>query len=336
MYKNHIRLTIAVFIFSALTACHTNTDKEKPDTGSVKILPVKIHRYEKALFAIPQDELSIGLESIVPEFGFFIGKNFQNQTSLLQMKNYLNDPGIIEAYQTSTKVFPDLGKTETELGTAFKFIKYYLPAWNQPEVYTYISGYDVENGTFITENNLVIPIDNYLGPDHKPYSKAGIPVYISQRLAPAYLIPDAIKSIVSVSFPEDPASRPLVEQMIIAGKILYFTQKVLPDIPDYLIIGYTPDQMQWCNENEENMWSFMIGQKLLYANNKNITGKFMSEAPFTAGLPRESPGRSGFYTGWQIIRSYMKMNSKVTLEQLMKDTDYQKIFNNSGYKPGKK
>jgi hypothetical protein len=59
----------------------------------------------------------------------------------------------------------------------------------------------------------------------------------------------------------------------------------------------------------------------------------MNDAPFTATISQESPGRLGTWVGWQIIKSYMDENTDVSLQQLMKTTDYQLILNKSGYQP---
>lgn len=325
-----------VFVALAFIACNQNSPTKQPDLSNVSIKPLMIHRYEQALFTLPTDSLGIGLQKLLPEFELFIGQDFNNATSLLQMQNYLNDPGIQEGWLASEKMFHSMQTQEAALTQAFKTIKYYLSNWQQPEIYTFISGYDVENGIFMTANNLVIPIDNYLGAAYKPYKQVGIPIYIIERMEPNYLIPDVIKTIATVQFADEPLGKSLVEQMVVAGKNLYFTQQILANTPDYLIIGYNKEQMEWCKRNESEMWAFLVSQKLLFNNNKNITSKFMAEAPFTDGFPKEGPGRTGHFIGWQIIESYMHNQPKTALSTLMQNTDYQDIFNKSNYKPKRK
>jgi hypothetical protein len=328
--------TCVLLIAFFATACNQNPSNKQPDTSSIAIKPIMIHRYEQALFALPTDSLGIGLQKLLPEFELFIGQDFNNATSLLQMQNYLNDPGIQEGWLASDKLFRSMQKQEAALEKAFKTIKYYLNDWQQPEIYTFISGYDVENGIFMTANNLIIPLDNYLGASYKPYKQVGIPIYIIERMEPNYLIPDAIKTIATVHFTDEPLGKSLVEQMVIAGKNLYFAQQILANTPDYLLIGYNKEQMEWCKRNESEMWAFLVSQKLLFNNNKNITSKFMAEAPFTDGFPKESPGRTGHFIGWQIIESYMENHAQTTLSALMQNADYQDIFNKSNYKPKRK
>ena len=51
-------------------------------------------------------------------------------------------------------------------------------------------------------------------------------------------------------------------------------------------------------------------------------------------IDNESPGRIGQWMGWQIVRSFMENNPKVTVQQLIK-MDANSIFEQSKYKPKK-
>jgi uncharacterized protein YjaZ len=59
----------------------------------------------------------------------------------------------------------------------------------------------------------------------------------------------------------------------------------------------------------------------------------MNDAPFTAPVSQDSPGRLGTWLGWQIVESYMSKNPKATLTDLMKINNYQKMLEASGYRP---
>ena len=59
----------------------------------------------------------------------------------------------------------------------------------------------------------------------------------------------------------------------------------------------------------------------------------MNDAPFTAPVSQDSPGRLGTWLGWQIVDSYMKKNQNIGLKNLMDENNYQKILEESGFKP---
>ena len=126
-----------------------------------------------------------------------------------------------------------------------------------------------------------------------------------------------------------------LSQIIYMGKILYLTDDLLPEVQDTLKIRYTAPQMEYCMENEFNIWSYFAAQKIIYTTNQAEIIKFTSEGPFTSALSKQSPPRIGYWVGWRIVRQYMKNNPKVSLEQLMKETDAQQILAKSKYKPRK-
>ena len=66
-----------------------------------------------------------------------------------------------------------------------------------------------------------------------------------------------------------------------------------------------------------------------------LIDNFISLAPFSQfGLPadRDSPGGVGLWLGVQIWDAYMENNS-ISLLEVLNETDYMKVLNNSGYKP---
>ena len=105
------------------------------------------------------------------------------------------------------------------------------------------------------------------------------------------------------------------------------------DGPDSLKIGFRKEQLNWCMAHESEMWNYLIEKKMLFSGDRMGQVRFINPAPFTAPFGQKSPGRTGVWLGWQIVKSYMKKNSKVSLKALMENNDYHKILNDSGYSP---
>jgi hypothetical protein len=326
-------LTLIIPFAFTLLSISCQTSPPAPDISAIDLPPVNIIRYEQDLFTLHPDSLQPALEKMSVKYPLFIGDQWDNPVGILQMKNYLSDPLIVEAYLQSARTFPDLKKTEADLHLAFRYLKYYFPEWLPPVVYSYISGYDVENGIFTADRALVIPLDNYLGLNHKAYQQVRIPQYIIQRMSDGYLVPDIIRTIGMELMPPFPAGESLAEQMVAIGKLLYLIQSVLPGLPPHLLIGYTADQYRWCLENEKEIWGFLISQNILFSKDKAITGKFMNEAPSTQGFPAGSPGRTGHFLGWQIVAKYMENHPDISLSDLTVNIENLKVFEQSGYKP---
>jgi uncharacterized protein YjaZ len=111
---------------------------------------------------------------------------------------------------------------------------------------------------------------------------------------------------------------------------------LIPNESDAVKMGYTPEQIKWCEENEPQIWMYFIENKLLFDSDSKLYSRFLQKAPFSKfylDLDSESPGRVGVWIGWQIVRSYMK-NNNVTLQQLFA-ANAKEIFDNSKYKPKK-
>ena len=121
--------------------------------------------------------------------------------------------------------------------------------------------------------------------------------------------------------------------MIYQGKLMYFMDALMPDMNDTLKIGYTKKQLNWCKKNEAQMWLNLVENKRLYSNKRMDIIRYINDGPYTNGFPLESPARTGIWIGWQIVRKYMKEHPEITVPQLMQDSDYQQILNDSKYFP---
>ena len=125
--------------------------------------------------------------------------------------------------------------------------------------------------------------------------------------------------------------------MIDTGKGLYLKDALLEEeYTDAEKMGYTKEQLQWCQENESYIWRYFIDGQLLYDDDQKLIPRFISPAPFSKfylEIDNESPGRVGAWLGWQIVRSFMK-NNEVSLPQLMQ-LSAKEIFEKSNYKPKK-
>lgn len=112
--------------------------------------------------------------------------------------------------------------------------------------------------------------------------------------------------------------------------------QIMPEqMADTLKIGYTQKQLDWCKVFEADIWAYLIQNNLLYETNFNKIQVFLSEGPFTPGLGENnsSAPKLGVWVGWQIVRKYMEEHPELSLQQLMAETDAQKILTQSKYKP---
>ena len=337
LYRTLILIGFAVIIISS---CKQKSQKEVVKENIIeekKEVPVSFnfHRYEMALFSLNPNKLSSELGQLIPEYRFFLGDQWSDAAKQRTLYNYLIDKDIKEIYNEVKSLHPDLSSTEKELTAHFTILKAKYPEINVPKVFTYVSGLDIDMPVIYADTVIAIAIDDFLGPENKVYKKAGIPRYKAARCSRNNLIPSVMYAVAGGLMQIDQSKLTLLDIMISEGKALYVTDITLPETPDYLKIGYTEDQLNWCNANEGNIWALLIENKLLYSADREKTGKFFLDGPNTQGLSEQSPGRIASYMGWQIVKKYMENQKDVTIKQLFENTDSQEILSKSGYKPKK-
>ena len=98
-------------------------------------------------------------------------------------------------------------------------------------------------------------------------------------------------------------------------------------------MGFTEDQMKWCRNNEEQMWTHLVEEKLLFSNDPMNIRKLVEDAPNTQFFTPESPGRAAVWQGWQIVRDFAGRNPQLSVSQVMSQRDYQEVLRLSKYNP---
>jgi hypothetical protein len=333
MKKNLLLFLSILFVLGS--GCSWKKDRLQVDVSSVKIPGVKIHRYDLDLFRIQLTELETGLRSIQANYSFFLGTDLTDQHKLMEMKAYLQNPRNIEFQKAVAGKYKDLSKTEIDLTALFRHYKYYFPGEKIPRIYSYISGGDYENPVQMADSVMLIALDTYLGKDFKPYFADGLPIYKAERMTPEHIVPDAARELVNSMFSPDPALMTLLDRMVEAGKQVYLVQALLPDTPPYLILGYSPQKYEWIKKNESHVWAAIIENRMLFSGNGDLFRVFLGDGPCTPDFTTDSPPRIGEWIGLQIVKNYMQNNPGITISELMKEKDSQRILSLSGYKPEK-
>ena len=233
-------------------------------------------------------------------------------------------------------IYPNLDKPQAELTNAFKHIKYYFPQKQLPAVYAFFSGFSVQ--VPVGDGYVGIDLDCFLGANSRFYPALTevFPRYISRNFNEQNICPRVVEGIAREDmFAESDSDKTMLQKMIYEGKIMYFMDKILPQTPDTLKIGYTGEQLKWCQQFQSSMWAYFLDQNLLYETDNIKMQKYLGPAPFTPGIgdKNESAPKLGVWLGWQIVRAYMDKHPDVTLQQLMTDNDAQKILNESKYHP---
>jgi len=326
-----------------LSACKHRNDV---DVSNIK-LDVKIERFDKDFDAMRTKPMATQAAYLQKKYGIFyrdfLALLLQNPAIKVQDTSYFQllrkvfaNADYNNLSHDVDSVYKNMDKENEELTDAFKHIKYYFPKKNLPVVYSYFSGFEAQ--TVIGNRYFGIGLDLFLGGDSRFYPSLtnAYPHYLSRFFNPENIAPRVVEGIARDDmYPEGDSSKSLLAKMVYNGKILYFMDKMLPDVGDTTKIGYTTAQLNWCQQFESKIWAFFLEQNLLYETDYQKIQKYVTEAPFTTGLgeKNESAPKLGIWTGWQIVRAYMEKHPEVTLPALMANTDAQKILDDSRYRP---
>ncbi len=314
-----------IFIITLILVVASCDKKSKAEQGDEVIaLEIKVERFDKLFFeTAPKD-----LGKLKKEFPFFFPSGNDDNVWLEKMQN----PLCRELYAEVQKKYANLEPVQKELETLFKHIKYNFPKTKTPKVITVISEMDYNNKVIYADSLLIISLELYLGKEHKFYQ---FPSYLKQNFEQKQMMPDVVTSF-SVNKIAPLTDNNLLSQMIYFGKQLYLKDLLLPEYSDADKMGYTPEQIKWCEENESYMWRYFLENEMLYSVDSKLGNRFVNPAPFSKfylEIDNESPGRVGAWIGWQIVRSYVK-NNDVPIEELLK-MNAKEIFEKSKYKPKK-
>jgi len=325
----------AACIFLLISACSSPGDRLKVDVSNVAVPEVVIHRYDRDLFSTDPGNLRAELERLRPEYPFFLNTDLGDTMKLLAMRDYLANERNLAFYKACDSAFPDLEKASAGLTEAFRHVVYYFPEFRLPRIYSYISGGDYQYPVQWADSVMLIALDCYLGKEFRFYKTDRLPLYRMERTDPAYIVPDAVNAIHGGLYPAASPGNTLLDQMVEAGKRILFIDAMMPDAPAHLKLGYTPAQYEWASANEEHIWAAIISNQLLYSTGGQTIRSFLADGPFTAEFSKDSPPRLGEFIGWKILLQYYEENPSLTLADLMKEEDAQKVLTLSKYKPRK-
>jgi len=322
---------------SLLSSCSKN-NRFKIDTDENRVT-VKIHRFDKDLLTLDTTNLKTGVKKLyskypdfLPEFVYNVLDTTATDTNAVSNEFYkfLTDKTFTQVNKKTLQTFDDVSDLEKKISDAFTYIHFYFPEVKLPEIYFYVSGFN--RAIMMNDKFIAVGTDLYLGSDYPAY-KDYTYEYMLFNMRRECVATDLVSATLFRMFVMNSSEYRLLDNMLFRGKVMYLLSVFMPNEKPEDIMGYRDEQWKWTKKNEKEIWATIIDQKHLFSTDLQLIRKYMNDAPFTAPVSQESPGRLGTWIGWQIVESYMNKNTKVSLTDLMKDSNYQKILEKSGYRP---
>jgi hypothetical protein len=350
-YKKYF-LFISITFFTLFVFAGCNNNKKIPDVSHIKI-ELSTQRFEQDFFSMDTTHLDNAIQTLFEKYPNFaidylynlLAINPQPDSVINAVKLFTN--AYSNVYADSKNIFKDFSAAEKDIKQGFQFVKYYFPQYQLPtQLITYIGPWDAfimlsdnsggSGAVRINENIMAVGLQLNMGKDYAMYKEPAMqqfyPTFISRRFDKAYIPINVLNVIIDDIFHQSYQGKPLIEQMIEAGKKLYVLDAFLPYAADSLKIGYTQNQLDACYKSEASIWSFFITNDLIYQTEPSIVMEYMNDGPKTTAFGETSPGFIGKFVGWQIVKKWMQKNDKKTLQDLI-NTPAKQIFEQAKYKP---
>jgi hypothetical protein len=337
MKKTSLYLTLLGTLIVSLSSC-SKSSRFEIDTKQNRV-EVKIRRFDKELLSIDTTNVNPGIDSLYAHYPEFLSvfSNYVLDTAATDtaavrhlFKLFLTDKTFAPINKKAKQTYGDISDIETKVSDAYTYIHHYFPEVQLPEVYFYVSGFN--RPVIMNDKFIGIGTDFYLGNDFKPYKELTYK-YMIYNMRRENIASDLVSATLFRMFVMNSDENRLLDNMLYRGKIMYLLSVFMSEEKPEILMGYSPEQWEWSKKYEKSVWTAIIDQKHLFSTDVQLIHKYLNDAPFTATISQESPGRLGTFIGWQIIKSYMDKNPKVGLKELINEENYQRLLENSGYRP---
>jgi len=336
LHQKYLKLFFSsVFALFFLAKCTSNNrldiDVPKPYAGlEFKRMDRQIFSVEKTEFDMVKRHFQL-LDEYPQTYQLFVEsmlrEGFAYDTlTAKKMLLFVSDKDMGIIYKAIDDKFPDTEFFKEEFSQAFGYYAHYFPNEYIPNIIGYFSNFNAKS--MFLDSSIAIGLELYLGTTHpviERLSTTSLPNYLKQKMNADYLVSDALKFFLLTRYYHDMGDD-FLSIIVSMGKILYVLDALQPKVEDWKKMGYTAKQLQWCEDNEDQIWKYTVDNQLLFSTNFEKISHFIDEGPFTKGLPEESPSMVGIWMGWQMVRDYMQENTTVTLQELISEKDAKKIL----------
>lgn len=313
--------------------------KNSPNNDKIDV-KIDIKRLDNQFFDLADGDFDTIYSKMQSDYGAYLNLyvhkiiNIRNSVSSSLEENvldFINDASIKKIKHATDSVFNSTDVYENDIEKAFKYYKFYFPERQIPTVITQISA--LNQSIVVTDSVLAISLDKYLGSEYPLYNNVGFYKYQQSKMCSEYLVVDAIRVWLQTEFIEDDVTYDLISSVLYQSKILYLTSLMFPDEDIRFVFDFDKNETKWCKQNQKQMWDYFVENNLFFSSDQYVIRNFLSKGPFTSQFGKESPSQAALWMGFDIIESYMDNNPTKTIDDLINETNYQVILQQSKYRP---
>ncbi|MFT5185142.1 MAG: hypothetical protein ACI84C_002280 [Flavobacteriales bacterium] len=300
----------------------------------------KFTRFDQSVIKVRGEGRSTAYSSLIDEYGIFGQDYFEfvlqlgnpADTNTLEVYDHImGEDSLLMLSQSEIERIhgPLIEKYNSGLTNAWKHFQFHFPEETVPDI-TYINSWF--NYAIVPSDDLVaIGLDFFLGAENevtKALPVESFPQYFKRKMEPRYVVSDAVRGWLMVKYQDQLKQGKLINSLIWYGKMMYLMDVCLPNVADSIKMSYPEGDIEWCEDSEEGIWLQLANQQVMFETNRFEISKWFVDGPFTrAGdLPQDAPAQLGIWTGWQIVRDYMKENPEISIQDLIDEENDQKIM----------
>ena len=343
-----MRYFLAFLICTTLLLTSCENDPLKSLDVSEEKIAFKSSRFDQKLFNVDFSNALAARQQLYQEYGEFLcdymevilgAARCKPDSAFLALRPFVKDPYIIALQKEINKVHSnqEIAQYDEGFADALKHWRHYFPDSLVPNIIYMNSGLNFS--VYCTDENIAVGLDFFLGANDSITKLLPVnlfPNYFKEDMDPRFVVINSVKDFCWHQCNKNGGNLPdsdLLEIIIQQGKVMYLLDALVPQAQDSTKMNWRKDQLEWAQQNEFNVWKKMAKQDVLFSKDGVQNLKWIDFAPFTnvEAVPQDSPPQLGIWLGWNIVRAYMKQHKEVTLSDLIKDKDAQKIL--AAYKP---
>lgn len=323
-------LYTAIFACLAFVACQWSLDFGKDGRA---VTDVKIHRYDKLIDEYVELNSFSALQKMsidYPQETKFLIEDVlaigtvSDDGINTRLREYYTDTILQTLRHDALERFSDMSALERDFTRAFRRLKRELPHMPIPRVYAQISA--LNQSVVVGDSVLGFSIDKYMGADYPLYEQFYYS-YQCHSMSPQRIVPDCLAFYLLSEYPFPwEWHRTLLDHILHRGKIHWVVAQLMQAATLEEEMGYTEEEGLWCKQHREEIWNHFVETGRLHSTDPMLVRIYLQPAECTYPLGENSPGEVGVWIGSHIIDEYMAKNSKLTIADLLRDTDYRAIL----------
>lgn len=245
------------------------------------------------------------------------------------LKAFFSDSRLVTLRTDLEQRYAQFDHLDKDFTKAFSRLKKEYPEVVIPQIYTQVSA--LRQSIVVGDSVLGISLDKYLGADYPLYQE-----YYSaterSSMVPSRIVSDALNFYLAYTFPPRREQLDLSGLMIYLGKLRWVTSQLMEKS---LLDEAAADKALRASyaENEGKVWQEINRPAVLHSRDSALVCRYMGFGVWGPSAKRPLPTGCGLWIGMRIVERYMHTHKDVTLLDLLRENNYEKIIRESGYAP---